>query len=343
MLWKATVDTTSTKVGIGGSRIPPVGNSFLDRLLNLVQNALASAVDANLGLWKFNTGGEAVATVTLVHARHDEQVSPILKGGDLLGLAGGNDLDHPKSMTNFAFRAPLPSQRPMFLVFDTWKAWPKPAPYTFDGAPTDTRTSPTKTYPVVEEQVARQVDKIAFFGLNNVPFIDTIRNIFGVITGNGISEYILGGRIADVISSERMDGPKRGPITILPPDRDPADPSWVPHKCDIDGRSVNCPIQRLGDETSANKNAVFLDKDKSMGDRVDRSRYTLPYRINTDYWTESGGTVKDATTARLKKAANQIAQQNEYVKTWACRGHYFGGSKKPQEHNDSNRWGACAR
>src|SRR5206468_1366348 len=152
-------------------------NGFLDKLLNLVQNALASGVDANLRLWKFNMNGEATATVTLVRARHDEQASTILKGGDLLGLKGGNDLDHPPSMTNLTFQAPLPSQRPMSLIFDTWKAWPKPAAYTRDGADTNVNTPPSQTYPEVEKQVSAQVNQIAFFGINRIPGFSTIRNL----------------------------------------------------------------------------------------------------------------------------------------------------------------------
>ena len=338
MLWSATVDNTTNKGGIGGNRVPPQGNGWLDKILNLVQNALSSVVDANLRLWKFNLNGEATAIVTLVHARHDEQASPILKGGDLLGLKGGNDLDHPKSMTNFTFRAPLPSQRPMRLIFDTWKAWPKPQAYTLDGAPTDVNTSPARTYPAVEEQVARQVDRIAFFGLNNVPFITTIRNIFNVIMRGPISEYIVGGRLPDVISSERMDGPKRGPMTILPPDRDPSDPSWVPNQCDRNGSSVPCPTNRLGDDTSTRNTPVIRANNDSMGDGVDRSRYTIPYRINTQYWTESGGTDQKAEGRNLRTVAANLASNNDYVKTWQCRGHYFAGSIKAQETVPDNRY-----
>ena len=58
MAWKATVDNTTNTGGLGGNKVPPQGNGFLDRLLGLVQNALASAVDANLRLWKFNLKGE---------------------------------------------------------------------------------------------------------------------------------------------------------------------------------------------------------------------------------------------------------------------------------------------
>ena len=342
MAWKATVDNTTNTGGLGGNKVPPQGNGFLDRLLGLVQNALATAVDANLRLWKFNLKGEATATVTLVRARHDEEASPILKGCDLLGLKGGNDLDHPPSMTNLTFKAPLPSERPMRLVFDTWKAWPKPKAYLPDQRdPSDVTTPPSKTYPTVEETVARQVNHIAFFGLNNVPFIDTVRRIADKVMGNGVSKLILGGTVPDVISSDRMDGPNpnRGPTTILPPDRAASDPSWVPNRCEINGRSVNCPTNRLGDETSSRNTRLFIDKDNSMGDRVDRSRYTIPYRINTEYWTESGGTVQKAQASKLRSVPANIATNNDYVLSWQCRGHYFAASTRPQETVATKRYG----
>ena len=118
----------------------------------------------------------------------------------------------------------------------------------------------------------------------------------------------------------------------------------MPDHCEIDQRSVPCPTHRLGDETSATSTPLFLDDDASMGDHVDRSRYTIPYRINTEYWRESGGAVQDATSAQLTAVSPRIATQNEYVKTWHCRGHFFAGGTKPQESDRARRYGAsCSR
>jgi len=128
MMWAAAVDTTSTKVSIGGNAKMPTGTG-IEKYIGIVMSGLSRAVDSEMKRERFNVNGLAIARARLVHARHDEQVSPILKGGDLLGLKGGNDLDHNKSMTNFAFQAPLPSQRPMELVFDTWKAWQGQGPH----------------------------------------------------------------------------------------------------------------------------------------------------------------------------------------------------------------------
>ena len=119
----------------------------------------------------------------------------------------------------------------------------------------------------------------------------------------------------------------------------PSDPSWVPNRCEINGRSVNCPTNRLGDETSSRNTRLFIDKDNSMGDRVDRSRYTIPYRINTEYWTESGGTVQKAQASKLRSVPANIATNNDYVLSWQCRGHYFAASTRPQETVATKRYG----
>ena len=126
---------------------------------------LGKAIDTAVRTQKFNVNGKAVARVTLVHARQDARASPILKGGDL------------------TFQSPLPSQKPMQLIFDTWKAWPKPAAYTRDGGGTNIGISPSQTYPEVEKQVSAQVDKIAFVGLNKIPGVGTLRNIVARIAG----------------------------------------------------------------------------------------------------------------------------------------------------------------
>src|ERR1043166_5857033 len=110
MLWSATVDDKTAAVSIGtrwgNIPPPPPGIGFIGQVIGWITGAVSAVVDAQASAWKFNTHGEAVATVRLVHARHDEIASPILKGGDLLGLKGGNDLDHSELMTNFAFEAP---------------------------------------------------------------------------------------------------------------------------------------------------------------------------------------------------------------------------------------------
>ena len=341
MAWKANVDMSSTTVSLGGSRAPPPStNGILDKIMNAIANALSKAVDPTMKFFKFNTNGEAVATVTLVHARHDEQASPILKGGDLLGLKGGNDLDHPTSMTNFTFRAPLPSERPMKLIFDTWKAWPKPAAYTKDGGSTNVNEPPSRTYPVVEDMVSAQEKKVAFFGLTGTQWFGQANTIMSKILGNSIIKMLVGGSLPLWFDASRMDsGSTRGPITILPPEGLGNEPGFVPKTCVINNRNTTCPSQRIGDLTSGSGPKTF-NPDDSLGDNVDHTRYTLPYKVNTEYWRKPGGmTFKyDDTSAALTPLKAKLASRNEYVLTYQCRGHFFAGATKAQQSDPSARY-----
>jgi len=317
LAWRAHVDTTTAEVSFGG--------------------ASPSSIDAAARAMKFNTNGVALARVSLVRARHDGRPL-ILGGGDLLGRRGANDLGRPRSLASFALQAPLPSQRPMQLVFDPWKAWPKPAPYTFTGADTDRGASPSRTYPQVERQVSAQVREIAFAGANRIPGFRELSDLVSRVSRSGVSKAMVGGTLPDVFSTDRMDDPatNRGPITILPPERAPE--SWVPHRCEIAGRDVPCPTQRAGDVIATGARVVGLDGEQSLGEGVDRTRYTVPYRINTAWWRRSGGLDRELETQHLESVKAQLATDNEYVKSYRCRGHFFGGSRKAQR---ANSFGSC--
>lgn len=344
--WLATVNTAASRVSLGGSArhvtgLPGLIGGFVDTVLGWI----TGSVDGAMRSQKFNTRGVASVRVTLQHARHDEQASSILKGGDLLGHKGGNDLDHSKGMTNYSFDAPLRSERPLQIVFDTWKAWPKPAAFTTDGAPTNVAVSPMQTYPTVEKQVSKQVEKIAFFGLTGQSWVTTLRDILNTISGAGISQTILGGRLPDVLSSDPMDGAttkNRGPITILPVDR--ADASFVPQTCaGPNGGTQPCQSSRVGDVFSNGQ--TLLNSNEAMGFGVDRTRFTVPYKINTSYWAQSGGTDNQSgnpdKVAKLTAPPLALTQKNEYVNAWNCRGHYFAGATAHGITVPSKRYGAA--
>ena len=331
MAWRASVDTTSTTVAMGGNSIPlPNTGGILDAVMSFIANALSKAVAPALKFFKYNMNGEAIARVTLVHARHDEQASPILKGGDLLGLKGGNDLDHPKSMTNLTFQAPLPSERPMHLVFDTWKAWPKPAAYTRDGGSTNVNEAPTRTYPVVEDMVSAQLKHEAFFGLTSWGPFNWLNNLAGTILAFPLMKTLVGGTLPLLFDTGRMDASRnRGPITILPPEGLGNEPAYVPKQCVINNQTVSCPSQRVGDLTANAR--TYIDDFSTMGDKVDRTRYTIPYKINTPYWRSDGGTTPNGEGTSVKDMKTQLAQKNDYVLTYQCRGHFFAGSTRAQQ------------
>ena len=238
-------------------------------------------------------------------------------------------------MQNFTFQTPLPSEHPMRLVFDTWKAWPKPAQFTTDGAPSNTNVSPMQSYAVVEDQVSAQVDKIAFFGLKRSNAFTAIDNAISRFTNNGVMKAILGGAVPDVFGTTRMDaqgGTPRGPITILP--AEPPDVGWVP------GSGLN--VQRVGDVGSAGAAPVWLNSNEALtkdNGGEDFSRYTIPYRINTRYWTGDGGTDADTRNPMLQLPPAAVgAQNNAYIDTFRCRGHYFAGAVRDGVTSWHNRY-----
>src|ERR1700686_1996558 len=275
--WSASVDTAYEKVGITGEARLPSGSAGVATLLNVVLGLFTRSVDAAIARQGFNVYGAAAARVKLVRASHRD--SPILAGGDLVGRRGGNDLAVAQSMVDFSFQTPLPSERPMRLVFDTWKAWPRPARFTpIEGKPTNTDASPMQSYPIVEEQVSAQVGQIAFLGLKRWGVLAKISDALSGAASTSAMRTILGGELPDLLGTRRMDGGggPRGPITILPVAR--PDVSWVP------GNGLN--VQRVGDVGTAGERPVEMRGNEALTEGAVRSRYTVPYRINTQYWTQ---------------------------------------------------------
>jgi hypothetical protein len=261
----------------------------------------------------------------------------LLAGGDFVGQRDGSSLSMPEALARLAFRAPLPGERPMSIVFDTWKAWPKPAEFTRSGAPTDVATSPMNTYPIVEQVVSEQVKKIAFAGLTSTPWFSRLNGITGKILSSGITEDMLGGHLPQVFSAERMDGPFAGPISILPVAL-PAE-SWAPAQCDVNGSLQTCGTHRLGSLVTSADTPQFLAEDDALGKNVDRTRYTVPFRINSEYWTSPGGVAEAAAeTPSLTPLPNALATQNESVASWNCRGHFFAGAQTAQEPDVTRRY-----
>jgi hypothetical protein len=334
--WQVSLDTTSTKAGIGGERAPLPDGGF-SSAVGMVAGGLSTSVDAAAKEQGFNLFGEAVATVSLTRAR--EAATVLLAGGDFVGLRDGASLSLPKGLAELSIHAPLATERPMKLVFDTWKAWPKPAQLTLSEAPTDTSVSPLQTYPAVERAVAAQVKQIAFAGLARFPWFERLDGVANQIAQSGISEALLGGHLPDVFSSERMDGPFAGPISILPVGL-PAE-SWAPSLCDAAGVSRTCGTQRLGDLVTSADTPQYLTDDDAMGSHVDATRYTVPFRINSRYWTKSGGVNEpSADSPSLQALPEDLATGNESVKAWTCRGHFFAGAQSAQLTDRAARYGS---
>ena len=90
--------------------------------------------------------------------------------------------------------------------------------------------------------------------------------------------------------------------------------------------------------TVAGDGAVALDGDRSIGAAVDRARFTVPYRIRSAYWKRYGGMDRELDSRELVAVEAKLATGNEYVRSYRCRGHFFGGSAAPQA---ANRFGDC--
>ena len=330
LTWRATVDSTTTSVPLGGSSRLPTSRGAWGKFVDALAGAVSKPVDEATAAMKLDTHGAALARVSLTASGKDPR-SRTLDGTPLAGEGGRSG--SPRWAARTALQAPLASHRPLQLVFDTWKAWPRPAPYSLSGAGTDVRTSPRSTYPEVEKQVSAQVRAIAFLGANRIPGFDDLNALVARIFRLGVTRAALGGTLPDVFSTDRMDdvATNRGPITILPPE--PAEESWVPHRCEIAGRDVACPTHRLGDVTGVSQTPRALDEDAALGEFVDRSRYTVPYRIHAAYWKRSGGMDRELESRELERVPERMARDNGYVRTYRCRGHFFGGSRKPQVRN----------
>ena len=335
--WHADVDTRSAEVKLAGGRIELHGMAGAIRgFVQLARGWIAGGVQVAMQAERFNTHGTAAVRVLLDASRDG---SKVLAGGDLLGRRRGNDLGAPRSLASLALQTPGRSQRPMRLVFDTWKAWPKPPAYQLSGGPTDVDVSPKQTYPEVEKQVAAQVAHVAFFGMKGFPWFGALDSVVARLAGSGIGGALLGGRPPSIFSTARMDSPERGPITIRPM-QPPAAP-FVPNLCDAPaGRQAPCTaaghgVQRVG-EVESNAPVTLAGAD-AYTPGEDMTRHTVPYQINSRYWRSSGGT-DGGFSPDVAPLPRSIARDNAYVVAWACRGYFFAGAIAAQSSDASRRY-----
>ena len=314
--WGAQVDVAAGEVTVAGDRVRFAGGpGILGSFLGIASGWMAGGVQAALREERFNTFGRTSARARLAHT--GPAGSMILAGGDLPGRRGGNDLGAPPSIAELSLSSPLPDQRPLQLVFDAWKAWPKPAAFQLTRAPADVATSPLQTYPEVEKQVAAQVDAIAFFGLRRQPWFGALDSVTARVQSGGGARALLGGTLPRIFSTGRMESPERGPITILPQGTQRA------------GEVVSRTTRRL----------TGLD---AYTEGEDVTRYTVPHGINSQYWRASGGT-DGGSIPSLSPLPARLAAANQYVQAWSCRGSFFAASVVAQESDPRRRYRAPCR
>lgn len=338
--WKAEVDTAADEVELAGSRRSFAGTpGAIASFLATANGWMAARVQAAMRAERFDTHGAAAARATVAHGSAGRRA--ILGGGDLPFRRGGGDLGAPRSLAELTLASPVRSAGPLRLVFDTWKAWPKPAAFQLTRAPTKIDTSPQQTYPEVEKQVAAQVDSIAFFGMRRSSWFHALESVTARIQGSAIAVALVGGRLPHVFSTGRMDSSEGGPVTIRPVDAPSA--SFVPDLCDTPGgRQERCTAehhgaQRVGDlQSNEPRRLVGLD---AFTESEDVTRYTVPYRVNSQYWRAPGG-ADGGWTPRLSPLPARLASENEYVRSRRCRGSFFAGSMRAQEADARRRYGA---
>lgn len=332
MILSSNVQPNQT-VSIGGKVKLDNPTGIIDKFLGFLLGVVSGTVDGATGFFKFNRQGAATARVQLVRASHIG--SKILMGGDLIGNKGGNDYEHSGFMQNLAFATPVSiNHNPMRLVFDTWKAWPKTAAYTKNGAKTNIGVAPAQTYQTVEEQVSAQVDKIAFYGARQSGVISAVDNFMSRVNSSGVMNLLFGGTMPSILATGRMDTSARGPISIRPvasPDQ-----GWVPAY--TPGAGMEAGSQRLGELATYGAAKAADAPRTAFIQNQDQTRYTVPYIINSQYFTDNGGGDRDVFKNKRKSMRPDLARTNEYVKTYQCRGHYFAGGIAAQQPDVSKRY-----
>jgi hypothetical protein len=321
---------TNSPVSIGGKVTIKGDTGPIDWVLNKLLGLVTGTVDGATRFFKFNTNGIADVRVTLVRASH--MGSWIMEDGEVLK---GLSFDHSPQMTNLTFTAPAAGHNEMHLVFDTWKAWPKPAAFQpIASAPKNVNGSPMQTYQTVEEQVSAQVSQVAFYGLKQVGVITKITDWLQKVATSGVGTTLFGGKIPNILATSRMDSSTSGPITIRPVDQ--PDVNWTPRYLGSNGQQEGS--HRLGELASYGA-AVYAPYPKTaMLDKEDPSRWTVPYKINSTYFTDDGGNDKNIGKVKRKPVKPNITTNNEYVKTYRCRGHYFAGGVNAQETDFKKRY-----
>lgn len=308
---------------------PPNTGGFIGsilRFLNGLGNAIMGSMNWLLGHWGFNMNGATRTTVTLTVPQK------------LLPLRGGKILTG--DFRNIGLPATLSFRETDELVYDTWKAWPNPLRTRGDNP----ATPPKQSYPVAEQYVATTMNNMAFFGILRNPVVNAIRR------GLGLVGHFFGfPPILDTSARSRhpADPTQAGPVTMMP-------------SCGTGNSGVvNCspPSHQMASEPNSQRigNAYSYRLQgnpqnglqwRSLADprggpdgagAADRSRYSLPYKVQSRYWMgfgafAGGGPSAGGGTAALAMPDRRIYDDNSnpYALTWRCRGYFYMGDKVAQ-------------
>lgn len=295
--------------------MPPAPGGILGTILSFAMPLINQAVSSMFNRYGFNQNGASQANVT-VGVRNT-----IFPAGRVLGIF----FDAGQGSGTITVRSRTPN-----MVVDTWKAWP--GRYrTLPGSSRNVATDVYDTYPrtsanansAVEREVQAQVARGAFWGQS------------GGIVG-GIANFIdelAGPNIVSTRTWAESGWKNAGPIAILPADQPRA--SFSP--------GYNVANQRMGGgrEVSGSRgwaNGINVAYPRNTvdgntfggGPTVDRSRFTVPYRVNTGIWNQMGGATNTGGMAVSPIPGINTPNLNPYVRAMNCRDIYYMGSRIPQ-------------
>ena len=104
------------------------------------------------------------------------------------------------------------------------------------------------------------------------------------------------------------------------------------------GGGMQAGAQRLGELAGDGSKKFAPFPRTALIRNQDGSRFTVPYKINSQYFTDNGGNDRDVFDVKLKAMKPKLSQQNEYVKSYQCRGHFFMGSRTAGQGEPSKRY-----
>lgn len=277
---------------------PPGGGGLINAILSFINRYVNGAVQWVLERMNFSTRGEARATVQF------RTQNTLFPGGRLLGIFFDSGINPQITVT----------ARSSPLLVDTWKAWP--GKYALSNK--SLNTSPYSTYPTgrgsnnaptadsaPEREVAARMEHVAFLGLaGDGGVLDIVNDVIGFLGGNALPRLF-------GVTTWRT---RQGPIAMLP--GEPARRTFQP--------GYGTPVQRIGNHWHMS-GAGYQTVDGSQ----DRSRYTLPSRVTTQWWTGKGGGLRNPNITR---------SNNPYEQAYQCRDGYYMGAMSQQ----LNRWGESA-
>lgn len=210
--------------------------------------------------------------------------------------------------------SPLKFSDKEYMVYNTWKAWPNRKSTV--GSVKTNETDVYQTYPVAEKYVSEYMRNMAFFGLNKISLL------------NQMDKFVTKLHLPWPLSTQSFQATpngKGGPVTMLPIAK--INESWVP--------GHNQSPYRVGSKTFDGYNKSGNGFENPIPG-IDRARPSIPYKIASPIWGQKsaagrvmGMLVSSCDGGYCKYEMKTSEQENDYYKSYQCRGHYYEGMVDP--------------